>query len=60
MNLDQDQEVGAMVEKEKSGEPEVPKKKSKEPLPFCTSAASPEHSRAGDEDEPCDDARGAK
>ena len=37
------------------------KKKKKEeqdwPLPYCTTAPSAEHHRAGDEDEPCDDAR---
>ena len=27
------------------------------PLPFCRTAADPEHARAYEEDEPCDDAR---
>jgi hypothetical protein len=30
------------------------------PLRFCTTAASAEHMRASDEDEPCDDARSAQ
>lgn len=29
------------------------------PLPNCTKAAAAEHARAADEDEPCNDARGA-
>ncbi|SPD72189.1 hypothetical protein PITCH_A1260012 [uncultured Desulfobacterium sp.] len=36
------------------------KKKSSEDekkLPFCTKAASAEHARSYDEDEPCDDGR---
>ena len=32
-------------------------KKGKEKLSFCTSAASAEHSRVHDDDEPCDDGR---
>ena len=32
-------------------------KKSEEKLPYCTTAPSGEHSRAGDDDEPCDDGR---
>lgn len=32
-------------------------KKEKEEFSFCTSAASAEHSRASDDDEPCDDGR---
>ena len=32
-------------------------KKDKERLPSCTTASSAEHSRAHDDDEPCDDAR---
>ncbi|MBN1849719.1 MAG: hypothetical protein JW932_14170 [Deltaproteobacteria bacterium] len=28
------------------------------PLPYCNTAADPEHQRAHQEDEPCDDARG--
>jgi hypothetical protein len=38
----------------------VRKKKKEEqdwPLPYCTKAPAPEHFRAADEDEPCDDAR---
>lgn len=31
--------------------------KEEEKLPFCTTAASPEHERANNEDEPCDDGR---
>ena len=33
------------------------KRKTEEPLPFCIKAPDPEHSRAHDNDEPCDDAR---
>lgn len=33
------------------------KKKTAEKLPFCTTAASAEHQRARNEDEPCDDGR---
>lgn len=29
-------------------------------LPFCTTAASAEHSRAANENEPCDDGRAGK
>jgi hypothetical protein len=49
-----------MEEKEeKKEEEQVVKKKKKadEELPFCTTAPSAEHSRADDEDEPCDDFR---
>jgi hypothetical protein len=48
-----------MEEKEgKKPEEQVKKKKKKEEeLPFCTTAPSAEHSRADDEDEPCDDFR---
>lgn len=31
-----------------------------ESLPFCTTAASPEHHRGEELDEPCDDGRAAK
>jgi hypothetical protein len=34
---------------------EVKKKKDEKKLPYCTTAPSPEHARAYDEDEPCDD-----
>ena len=30
---------------------------TEEDLPFCTTAASAEHARATNEDEPCDDSR---
>ena len=33
------------------------KRETKEPLPFCMKAPDPEHSRAHDNDEPCDDGR---
>ena len=49
-----------MEEKEeKKQEEQVKKKKGKgdEELPFCTTAPSAEHSRADEEDEPCDDFR---
>ena len=36
------------------------KKALKETTPPCTTAASPEHSRAHDDDEPCDDGRTGK
>jgi hypothetical protein len=39
---------------------ENPEKKEEEKLPFCTAAPSPEHARAGSDDEPCDDSRGAE
>jgi hypothetical protein len=32
-------------------------KKVEEKLPYCTTAPSAEHSRAHDDDEPCDDYR---
>ena len=35
-------------------------KQAEEELPFCTTAPSAEQARAADEDEPCDDARGAE
>lgn len=45
-------------EKEKKQESGKKKKEDQEwPLPYCTTAPAPEHSRAGNEDEPCDDAR---
>jgi hypothetical protein len=48
-----------MEEKEeKKPEEQVKKKKKKEEeRPFCTTAPSAEHSRADEEDEPCDDFR---
>jgi hypothetical protein len=47
------------MDDQRKEEPEVlpRKKKAKEPLSFCTSAASAEHARADDDDEPCDDSR---
>jgi hypothetical protein len=36
------------------------KKKADEPLPFCTTAPSAEHARGPNEDEPCDESRGAE
>ena len=36
------------------------KKKAEEPLPFCIKAPSAEHARGSNEDEPCDDSRGAE
>jgi hypothetical protein len=47
---------------EESQEKEKRKKKreSQVPLPFCTTAPDPEHTRAYEEDEPCDDARSGK
>jgi hypothetical protein len=33
------------------------KEKNSKPLPLCTTAPSPEHSRGNAEDEPCDDGR---
>ena len=34
-----------------------PKNNAEEALPHCTTAASAEHARAYDDDEPCDDGR---
>ncbi len=46
------------VKEEKKEEEQVKKKKKKEEeLPFCTTAPSAEHSRADEEDDPCDDFR---
>ena len=52
--------VKIMTEKEQevSGKELKKRKKTEQPLPFCTTAASAEHARASSEDEPCDDARG--
>ena len=45
-------------EKEKKQESGKKKKEDQEwPLPYCTTAPAPEHFRADDSDEPCDDAR---
>jgi hypothetical protein len=46
-----------MEEKEKKEQEEKSNKKRSEPLPYCTNAPSPEHSRGIIEDEPCDDSR---
>jgi hypothetical protein len=53
-------EVKNMEKKEKEEleeSEEEKKKKVKEKLPQCTTAPSAEHSRAHDDDEPCDDGR---
>ena len=53
-------EKGSMAEQEeKKEDAQVGKKmkKTEEELPFCTTAPSAEHARAGEEDEPCDDFR---
>ncbi len=49
-----------MEEKEKKDLEEKSGKTKGEPLPFCTNAASPEHSRGASDDEPCDDSRGGR
>lgn len=46
-----------MEDKEKKESEEKSKDKKGEPLPFCTTAPSPEHSRGDSDDEPCDDSR---
>jgi len=48
-----------MVEEKQNAkeEKESVEKRGEEKLPFCTTAASAEHARALNEDEPCDDAR---
>ena len=50
-------QMNEQKEETKVEEPLKKKKKETEPLPFCTTAASPEHARAHDDDEPCDDDR---
>ena len=48
-------------QKEKSQDEAKRKKKEPEvPLPFCTTAADPEHERGYAEEEPCDDGRSGK
>jgi hypothetical protein len=51
-----------MEERKKTEEPEElaseKRKKANERLPYCTTAPSPEHHRAHDDDGPCDDGRG--
>ena len=49
--------MGKQKDEMKTEESLKKKKKETEPLPFCTTAASPEHARANDDDEPCDDDR---
>jgi hypothetical protein len=44
-------------EKKETEEQAEKKKEETEPMPFCTTAPSPEHARAEDDDEPCDDSR---
>jgi len=46
-----------MEDKEKKELEEKSEKKRNDPLPFCTNAPSPEHSRGTSDDEPCDDSR---
>jgi hypothetical protein len=41
-------------------EEEKKKKKTEEPLPFCRTAPSAEHSRPHEDDDPCDDSRGSE
>ena len=46
------------TKKEKIVENNIRKKnKAEEDLPFCTTASDAEHSRAHNDDEPCDDGR---
>lgn len=50
------------MEDQKEQEPKKKGKKKKKrknevPLPFCTTAPDPEHTRGYEEEEPCDDAR---
>jgi hypothetical protein len=54
-----DERIKAMSEeKDDQKDPKAKKKKEQEnPLPACTSAPSAEHTRAVDDDEPCDDGR---
>ena len=51
------QGVSPMEDKEKEEPEEKSSKKKGEPLPYCTNAPSPEHSRGTSDDEPCDDSR---
>ena len=51
------QGVSPMEEEEKKELEEKSEKKRNDPLPFCTNAPSPEHSRGMNDDEPCDDSR---
>jgi hypothetical protein len=49
-----------MTDENEHNQEDQKKKKDEQvwPLPYCTTAPSAEHTRATDEDEPCDDARG--
>ena len=51
-----------MVEEKEEIEAQDKKKQEKEqePLPFCTTAPSAEHTRGGEGEEPCDDFREGK
>ena len=46
--------------REKEGPQPAKKKKAEDELPHCTTAPSAEHGRGDEEDEPCDDSRGAE
>ncbi len=50
------------MDSQEKRDPEVQPKKqeAKEELDFCTTAPSAEHSRAGNDDEPCDDSRSSE
>ena len=45
------------ISKNKKSTKKDKKRKTGEPLPYCMKAPDPEHSRAHDSDEPCDDNR---
>ena len=47
----------AEEKKKDATQQEEEEKKKAQDLPFCTTAASPEHHRGSDLEEPCDDAR---
>jgi len=48
------------MKEEAKKKPGKTKKKEEFPLPDCTTAPDPEHQRAENEDEPCNDARGTE
>jgi hypothetical protein len=57
-----DFQVLDVIEKEKVMEDQTKKNEDEQskkgkPLPFCTTAPSPEHARPDNDDEPCDDGR---
>jgi hypothetical protein len=58
----EDLSVMTVQKKEKSQDKGNRKKKPEPevPLPFCTTAADPEHERGYAEEEPCDDGRSGK